>query len=241
MSVKPVILLVKLPMPLPSLVWLPLTVGLWLVLQQTPRAVTVVLPSLVTLPPHIADVVVILLTTAVVTVGNSKGGILSVNTSSISSSTICTCVTGSQMASVTIPTYVILSPVSKSPSATALGEAGTSVLALTSMRLSPPFPLFTSFATHLCDEVLTVRKATCVSASCIASWCLPAKRVSSLVTTGWPVMRTISMVTLSASANVSVAVELPTNGLGVTGERPLTAPSAVSIPCVRFNTSVVSG
>ena len=67
---KPVILLVKLPVPLPSVVWLLLTVGLWLVLQQTPLAVTVAFPSLVTLPPHVAVLDVVLLTVDVVTVGN---------------------------------------------------------------------------------------------------------------------------------------------------------------------------
>ncbi len=62
-------LLVKLPVPLPFVVWLPLTVGLCEVLQHTPRAVTDVLPEFVTLPPHVAVVVETLLTVLVVTVG----------------------------------------------------------------------------------------------------------------------------------------------------------------------------
>ena len=66
---NPEMLLVKLPIPLPSDVWLPLTVGLCDVPQHTPRAVTVELPSEVTLPPQMADVVVILETAIVVTVG----------------------------------------------------------------------------------------------------------------------------------------------------------------------------
>ncbi len=67
---KSVMLLVKLPVPLPSVVWLLLTVGLWLVLQQTPLAVTIALPLFVTLPPHVAVPDVMLLTDEVVTVGN---------------------------------------------------------------------------------------------------------------------------------------------------------------------------
>ena len=62
-------LLEKLPEPLPSVVWLPLTVGFCDVPQQTPRAVTDVPPVLVTLPPHEAVVAVILLTELVVTDG----------------------------------------------------------------------------------------------------------------------------------------------------------------------------
>ena len=62
-------LLVKLPMPLPSVVWLQLTVGFCEVLQHTPRAVTVAPPVAVTLPPQVAEVAMILLTMLVVTVG----------------------------------------------------------------------------------------------------------------------------------------------------------------------------
>ena len=67
---KPVILLVKLPVPLPSVVWLPLMVGFCDVLQHTPRAVTVAPPSEVTFPPQVAEVLVTLLAVLVVTVGN---------------------------------------------------------------------------------------------------------------------------------------------------------------------------
>ena len=62
-------LLVKLPMPLPSVVWLPLIVGFADVLQQIPRAVTAAPPVEVTLPPPVAVVAVILVTEAVVMVG----------------------------------------------------------------------------------------------------------------------------------------------------------------------------
>ena len=68
-AVRPVMLLVKLPVPLPLVVWLLLTVGFCEVLQHTPRAVTVAPPSEVTFPPHVADVAVILLTVLVVNVG----------------------------------------------------------------------------------------------------------------------------------------------------------------------------
>ena len=62
-------LLVKLPVPEPSAVWLPLIVGFCEVLQHTPRAVTAAPPVLVTLPPLVAVVLVILLAAVVVTVG----------------------------------------------------------------------------------------------------------------------------------------------------------------------------
>ena len=64
--------LVKLPVPVPSVVWLSLMVGLELVLQQTPLAVTGALPSSVTLPPDVAVVIVTLLMKLVVTVGNDR-------------------------------------------------------------------------------------------------------------------------------------------------------------------------
>ena len=62
-------LLVKLPVPLPSVVWLSAVVGFCEVLQHTPRAVTVAPPSEVTLPPQVAEVSVTLLTATVVTEG----------------------------------------------------------------------------------------------------------------------------------------------------------------------------
>ena len=66
---RPVRLLVKLPVPLPLLVLLSPVVGLPPVFQQTPRAVTDVPPSEVTLPPQDAVVVVMELTLATVTAG----------------------------------------------------------------------------------------------------------------------------------------------------------------------------
>ena len=56
-------------MPLPSVVFELLTVGLVAVLQQTPLAVTAAPPSSVTLPPETALVEVIEDTELVVTVG----------------------------------------------------------------------------------------------------------------------------------------------------------------------------
>jgi hypothetical protein len=63
-------LLVKLPVPLPFVVWLLLTVGFCVVLQHTPFAVTFAPPEEVTLPPQVALVAVILLTVFVVTAGS---------------------------------------------------------------------------------------------------------------------------------------------------------------------------
>ena len=67
-AVNPVRLLVKLPVPEPSEVWLLLKVGFCEVLQQTPRAVTGEPPSLVTLPPVVAELSVMPLAVVVVTV-----------------------------------------------------------------------------------------------------------------------------------------------------------------------------
>ena len=61
--------LVKLPVPVPSEVWLLLVVGLADVLQQTPRAVTVAPPSELTFPPLDALIDVKSDTAVVVTVG----------------------------------------------------------------------------------------------------------------------------------------------------------------------------
>jgi hypothetical protein len=71
LGVNPVILLVKLPVPLLSLVFEPVTRGFVAVPQQTPLAVTSAPPSEVTFPPDAAVVVVILLIAVVVTVGIS--------------------------------------------------------------------------------------------------------------------------------------------------------------------------
>ena len=50
--------LVKVPVPVPSVVWLPAMVGLAVVPQHTPWAVTDEPPSAVTFPPEVAvDVV----------------------------------------------------------------------------------------------------------------------------------------------------------------------------------------
>ena len=68
-EVRPVMLLVNVPVPVPSVVWLPVMVGLCEVLQQTPRAVTVAPPSAVTLPPQDAEEVVMEVTFPVVTEG----------------------------------------------------------------------------------------------------------------------------------------------------------------------------
>ena len=57
------------PVPVPSVVWLPEMVGFWLVLQQTPRAVTFAPPLEVTLPPQVAEVAAMSETVLVVTVG----------------------------------------------------------------------------------------------------------------------------------------------------------------------------
>ena len=62
-------LLVKVPVPVPSEVLLSLMVGFWEVLQQTPLAVTSAPPSEVTFPPLEAVVMVMEETAVVVTVG----------------------------------------------------------------------------------------------------------------------------------------------------------------------------
>ena len=69
MGLKPEIPLVKLPVPVPSEVWLSLVVGFSDVLQQTPLAVTDAPPSDVTFPPPVAVVEVMEDGVVVVTVG----------------------------------------------------------------------------------------------------------------------------------------------------------------------------
>ena len=61
--------LVKLPVPVPSIVLLFDVEGGWLVLQQTPRDVTVEPPSADTIPPADADEAVIFVTTETDTIG----------------------------------------------------------------------------------------------------------------------------------------------------------------------------
>ena len=57
------------PTPVPSVVQLPPTTGFAVVAQQTPLAVTVALPSVVTVPPEVAPEEVMPVTAAVVTAG----------------------------------------------------------------------------------------------------------------------------------------------------------------------------
>jgi len=68
-GLNPVIELVKMPVPDPSVVLLLLVVGFTEMLQQTPRAVTDTPPSAVTSPPLEAVVMVIDDAAVVVTVG----------------------------------------------------------------------------------------------------------------------------------------------------------------------------
>jgi len=68
---RPVIALVKTPVPVPSLVVLLAVVGFWAVPYATPLDVTEAPPPDVTLPPVVAPVDVIPVTDVVVTVGNT--------------------------------------------------------------------------------------------------------------------------------------------------------------------------
>ena len=69
-AVKPVIALVKLPIPVPSVVLVDKAmVGFAAVLQQTPRTVTAAPPSLLIVPPLVAVVFVIAVIAVVVMVG----------------------------------------------------------------------------------------------------------------------------------------------------------------------------
>ena len=72
-GVSPFMVLVKGPTPVPSVVLDPAVVGVWEVLQQTPRAVTGDPPSLPTMPPPDADVDEAKVAAAVVIVGNCAG------------------------------------------------------------------------------------------------------------------------------------------------------------------------
>jgi hypothetical protein len=60
---------VKEPVPVPSDVWGSEIVGFIEILQHTPLAVTGEPPSLVTFPPEVADISVMMETAAVVTTG----------------------------------------------------------------------------------------------------------------------------------------------------------------------------
>ena len=68
-GLSPVMLLTKLPAPVPSLVWLSAVVGSADVLQHTPLSVTDAPPSEVTFPPLEAVVVVMEDAAVVVTAG----------------------------------------------------------------------------------------------------------------------------------------------------------------------------
>lgn len=57
------------PVPVPLVVWVPVIIGFVVVLQHTPRAVTVAPPSVLILPPPAAVVAVIEVTAVVVSVG----------------------------------------------------------------------------------------------------------------------------------------------------------------------------
>jgi hypothetical protein len=68
LSDNPVILLVNIPIPVPSNVLLSAIVGLVAVLQHTPRTLTVAPPSEVILPPLVAVVPVMAVAAVVVIV-----------------------------------------------------------------------------------------------------------------------------------------------------------------------------
>ena len=69
-GVNPVMELVKLPVPVPSVVLNPAVTGVGVVLQQTPRLVIAAPPSLEIVPPLVAVVEAIAETTEVVMVDN---------------------------------------------------------------------------------------------------------------------------------------------------------------------------
>ena len=73
LAAKPLILLIKIPVPEASEVIELFIVGPLAVLQQTPRAVTAAPPSEVIFPPEEAVVVVIADAAAVVIVGANNG------------------------------------------------------------------------------------------------------------------------------------------------------------------------
>jgi hypothetical protein len=70
-AVKPVILLVKEPVPVPSVVFEPDTVGLAVVAQHIPLEVMAPPPSSIIFPPETALVAVIEFSAAVVIVGTT--------------------------------------------------------------------------------------------------------------------------------------------------------------------------
>ena len=76
-GVSPVKLLAKLPVPVPLMVLLFAVVGVGVVFQQTPLALTVAPPSAVTFPPLVAVVRAMSVTEAVVREG-SNGAVVKV-------------------------------------------------------------------------------------------------------------------------------------------------------------------
>ena len=76
MGLNPVMLLVKLPIPVPSLVLLSVIKGSIEVLQQTPLEVTLELPSEVISPPLMADIWFIDVMSVVVNIGTCKSSFL---------------------------------------------------------------------------------------------------------------------------------------------------------------------
>ena len=70
-AAKPVISLLKVPVPVPFTVWSSSISGSWEVLQQTPLAVTFAPPSDVTSPPPYAELSVMAVIASVVTSGSS--------------------------------------------------------------------------------------------------------------------------------------------------------------------------
>ena len=74
-GVSPVILLVKVPIPVPLFVKLFAIVGLAVVPQHTPLDVTAAPPSLLILPPLVEEVVVIDVTDVVVNVAKLTLGV----------------------------------------------------------------------------------------------------------------------------------------------------------------------
>ena len=76
LSDSSVILLVNVPVPVPSVVWSSDIVGFCEVLQHTPLAVTVAPPLFVTFPPQVAVLDAMLLTVEVVTDGNVNSNVV---------------------------------------------------------------------------------------------------------------------------------------------------------------------
>jgi hypothetical protein len=76
LAIRPLMELIKDPVPVPLLVQVPPTTGLIDIPQQTPLTVTDIPPSEVTLPPPAAAVMVIPVIAVVVTVGTTGAGMV---------------------------------------------------------------------------------------------------------------------------------------------------------------------